>query len=92
LHDVCRCHNALVDTWQSGLSAGAYAAKRGYSRTTLLKWADQQVASAFVRVEVVPATSSEVVVEVGEARVIVRPGFDAALVREVVRALSSRGG
>lgn len=74
------------------MSASAYSAKRGYSRASLTKWAAKRSTSTFVRVEVVPNEAvalPELIVEVGRARLIVRAGFDAALLREVVRALET---
>jgi len=86
-----------VEGWRaSGKSAAAYASGRGYSRASLANWAAalkrSGVASAgprFVRLEVARTAVAEVCIEVGEVRVHVRPGFDAALLREVITALGS---
>lgn len=89
-----------VAGWRaSKRSAGEYARGRGYSASSLVRWAATDAedvdggghAPGFVKVEVVRATPerSEVVVEVGRARVVVSRGFDADLLREVVAALGT---
>jgi hypothetical protein len=81
---------AEVAAWQaSGLSKGSFAAKRGYSRTALDKWSKREptVAPAFVRLEI-EAVQSELVVEVGHARIRIRRGFDVVLLGQVVTALA----
>jgi hypothetical protein len=87
-----------VSGWRaSGLSAAAYAGRRGYSAASLSRWATmasgQERRSAeqrFVRLEVTPAEqrTAGVVLEVGAARVLVEPGFDGELLRAVVGALA----
>jgi hypothetical protein len=86
-----------VQAWRaSGETAHVYAARRGYSTTSLHRWCADERASAepaFVRVEVVPndvRDAPELVVEVGDARVRVARGFDAEHLRAVVGALSPR--
>jgi transposase-like protein len=96
-----------VEGWRSsGEGVGKYAARRGYSATTLRKWiasvgseagaakAAKAKAPALVRVVAQSAAeaaeAAEVVVEVGAARIRVPRAFDAALLRSVVIALSER--
>lgn len=67
-----------------------FAGTRGYSRSSLEKWARAQrealsPAPKFVRVEVV--REAALVVEVGTARIRVGVGFDGSLLRQVVAAL-----
>ena len=87
-----------VEQWQrSGQPAGRYASAHGYSATSLLKWAAAaRREHAFVRLEVSEAPrlgpSSDVIVEIGAARVRVAKGFDAAVLRQVVAALSASEG
>ena len=74
------------------MAATAYAAKRSCSRPSMTKWAARRSASTFARVEVVLndlILPRELIVEVGRARVVVRAGFDVALLPEVVRALET---
>jgi hypothetical protein len=91
-----------VEGWRaSGEGVEKYAARRGYSATTLRKWissvgseggvakATKARAPALVRVVAQSAAeAAEVVIEVGAARIRVPQGFDAALLRSVVLALS----
>jgi transposase-like protein len=91
-----------VEGWRaSGEGVEKYAARRGYSATTLRKWislvgsegggATKAKAPALVRVVAQSAAeAAEVVIEVGAARIRVPQGFDAALLRSVVLALSER--
>ena len=91
-----------VEGWRtSGEGVKKYAARRGYSETTLRKWiamderrtGGQSVAPGLLRVvarSTVTAAESEVVVEVGAARIRVARAFDAALLRSVVLALSEK--
>jgi len=88
-----------VEHWRgSGQSAAEYAARRGYSSASLLRWAKVAEATStaspregprFVRLEVTPAYSAGLIVEVGRARIVVERGFDAAQLRAVVEALST---
>jgi len=84
-----------VEAWRgSGQSAAKFAAARGFSSASLLRWASEREAppagpgGGFVRLEVVATAAAELTVEVGGARVVVRRGFDRVLLREVVGALS----
>jgi hypothetical protein len=86
------------------LSAQAFCRKAGISRATLRSWqhdaAEQRreprSSSLFARVKLEPtraATSAASVpleVRVGEARVVVPPGFDPRHLRAVVDALGGR--
>jgi hypothetical protein len=85
---------AEVLRWRSsGLSATRYCATHGISLQSLRRWrlevdAVPALARKFVRVELARATPvGGLTVEVGAARVRVENGFDAALLRSVVRAL-----
>lgn len=81
-----------VEGWRSsGCSAAAYAARRGYSQASLSRWAADMTTERpeFVRIELASRIVRELVVEIGEAQVRVRRGFDASLLREVVAALST---
>src|SRR3982750_3244440 len=87
-----------VEGWRgSGESAARYAAPRGYSSASLLRWAkagalvakSSSGAPEFVRIELARATS--LVVEVGRARIVIERGFDGAQLRAVVAALSAEG-
>ena len=81
-----------VAAWRaSGQSMARFAGTRGYSRSSLEKWAREQrnresAALEFVRVEVVPSAAG-LLVEIGTARIRVSAGFDATLLRQVVAAL-----
>jgi hypothetical protein len=85
----------LVRAWRvSGLSAGAFSRQNKIAQTTLLRWAAQvglgpaaAAAPDFVRLEVA-RRATPLVVQAGRARIFVEPGFDAALLRTVVDALS----
>lgn len=86
-----------IGRWeQSGRSAAEFAAGKGYSPRTLTWWrsAVRRVGTTGTtpKVELVPVVVSKVGpaplwVEIGGARVEVRGGFDAALLRDVVVAL-----
>ncbi len=87
-----------VQGWRSsGLTAAQYAARRGYSVASLMRWAKAaradvgttETAPRFVRLEVATSPrSSALVLEVGAARIRVEPGFDAEHLRAVVAALA----
>jgi len=89
-----------VDGWRaSGVSAVEYAARRGYAVTSLMRWGRrvreegeaEPVAPRFVRLEVAPSKKAKaLVVEVGAARVVVEPGFDAEHLGAVVAALHTQ--
>lgn len=86
-----------VSAWRaSGESAPAYARGRGYAPSTLRYWAsrfsrEEATVAGFVRLVPMtasaPAAAPDLFVEVGGARVRVAPGFDAALLADLVRAL-----
>ncbi len=90
-----------VSEWrESGESAAVFAAKRGYSMSSLFRWSrrlDPKPKTRFLQLvpkAMVPAeqkASSELVVEVGLARVRIGTGFDEGLLANVVRVLSQRG-
>jgi hypothetical protein len=86
-----------VAEWRaSGLSATQYAARRGYSVSSLRQWAkdvsrrgeEEGAAAHFVQLKVA-TTRPAVTLEVGGARIVVEPGFDADHLRAVVAALAS---
>jgi len=86
---------AEVDAWRSsGQTLAQFAARRGYSRSSLEKRArGAREAEArtpskpqFVRLEVA-GRDPELVVEVGRARIRVRQGFDRQLMSDVVSLL-----
>ncbi|AKT38703.1 hypothetical protein [Chondromyces crocatus] len=85
---------AEVQGWRaSGESMARYAARRGYTETSLRNWAAAEGtwsgAPGLVRLVVAaPARDRELVVEVGAARIRVKTTFDAELLRAVVAALS----
>lgn len=89
-----------MEGWRaSGESAARYAERRGYSLSSLCKWATEQrregkqkaAMSGFVKVEVeAGAAMKELVVEIGEARIRLKRGFDHALLSEVMGALLER--
>jgi hypothetical protein len=85
-----------VNEWRaSGKTAVEFVQGRSYAGSTLQYWSSRldkpSAPPGFVqlvgRSERVERGVSEFVVEVGGARVRVRPGFDAALLCQVVRAL-----
>lgn len=90
-----------VEGWHaSGESASQYAAGRGYSAASLLRWRKIAPPSKgamsppsreprFMRLEVAPAATAALLVEVGAARIVVERGFDAAHLRAVVAALAA---
>jgi hypothetical protein len=92
-------HEREVEGWRaSGLSVAQYAARRGYSTESLRRWTKKAVASKemaapqFMRLEIAASPRSlALVVEVGVARIVVEPGFDAEHLRAVVAALGERG-
>jgi hypothetical protein len=90
----------LAEWRASGETAAAFAARRGYAKSTLMTWAARAAGvprtaaveseePCFVRLEVASAVRTSVVIEVGAARVVVERGFDAELLRRVVGALSA---
>ena len=84
-----------VAAWRaSGQTADTFAAGRGFAGSTLPWWASHLGRQKAALVRVVPtrdverATSIEV--HVGAARVVVRRGFDRALLASVVEALGEK--
>lgn len=79
----------LVQAWRaSGESALRFARANGVALNSLKRWADAvPEAQRFVRLEVAPAAAT-IAVQIGGARVVVEKGFDRALLRAVVEALS----
>lgn len=92
-----KVRRAEVAAWRaSGISMGRFAMGRGYSRSSLEKWARATrtddvaiVSPTFVRLEVERAPG-ELVVEVGAARIRVGRGFDATLLSDIVATLGAR--
>jgi hypothetical protein len=84
-----------VEGWRaSGLSVEEYAARRGYSAESLRRWTKavagpkEMAAPRFVRLQIAATPRSlALIVEVGAARILVEPGFDADHLRAVVAAL-----
>lgn len=87
-----------VRAWRaSGEPVAKFVQGRGYSASALRSWAQRlgpaEPSPRFLRVvpsKPMPAPGSgapELVLEVGAVRVRVAPGFDPALLAEVVRAL-----
>ena len=83
-----------VQQWRaSGETAAVFAQGRGFAASTLRFWSSRlgaMEAPSFV--QVVPravrgTVPASLVVEVGEARVPVAPGFDPVLLADIVRAL-----
>ena len=86
-----------VDGWRaSGEGVRAYAARRGYSESTLRKWVAKLGRPAglpgLVRLvaesQAKPLADDALVVGVGLAKILVPRSFDAAHLRAVVTALS----
>ena len=92
---------ARVRAWEaSDLSVAEFARRHGLSASALRYWTSRRkrpVAPQFLRL--VPkaptappaAATPPLVLEVGAARVLVAPGFDPALLRDVVRTLAEAG-
>lgn len=85
-----------VEAWRgSGLAMAKFARMRGYSRSSLEKWAralrEEQSGDElkFVRLEVAHRCAS-LEIEIGAARIRLARGFDAELLREVVEVLGAR--
>jgi hypothetical protein len=85
-----------VRAWgESGRTAREFAAGKGYSDKLLQWWGSElarrerrkPAAVKLARVVRVPAPSAALTVAVGDARIEIRGGFDAALLRDVVGAL-----
>ena len=92
-----------VAEWRaSGQPAPEFAQGRGYQGSTLQYWATRLRRMAegrpwpssgvrMAKVTVTKAAPESLVIAVGAARIEVRPGFDGALLREVVAALGAAG-
>jgi hypothetical protein len=83
-----------VRAWRaSGESARDFANRHGFAESTLHGWSSRLSrpdTPGFLRLVPRPAAAaapSEMIVEVGPARIRVASGFDAALLEDVVRAL-----
>src|SRR5262245_28080631 len=88
-----------ISAWrESGSTAEEFAQAGGYRAKLLVWWASEldrrsrRKTSAkrkivMARIRVKPAAHDALAVVVGEARVVVSRGFDAALLRDVVAAL-----
>jgi hypothetical protein len=88
-----------VSAWRSsGQTADAFASGRGFAGGTLRWWASRLARRppALVRVVAAPSPSTpsapSVELEVGGVSVRVRPGFDGALLGQVLDVLAARGG
>jgi hypothetical protein len=80
----------VVQAWRaSGDSAFRFARANGVAVNSLKRWASAlREEQTFLRLEVAAPTAAKIVVQVGAARVMVESGFDRALLRAVVEALS----
>lgn len=80
----------MVQAWRaSGESAYRFAQRSGVALNSLRRWASAVPEEArFLRLEVARSVPASISVEVGVARVVVEQGFDPALLRAVVEALS----
>jgi hypothetical protein len=82
-----------VSAWRSsGQTADAFASGRGFAGGTLRWWASRLARRPPALVRVVAAPSPSVELEVGGVSVRVRPGFDGALLSQVLDVLAARGG
>ncbi len=85
-----------VIAWRaSGMTLARFAKGRGYSKSSLEKWAraerEGKLAVAepkFVRLAI-ERSPSDLLVEVGAARIRVSRGFDPTLLSEIVSALGA---
>lgn len=80
----------------SGQTVAAYCASHDMSEESLRRWRKEferrpsQPAPEFVRVEVARRpVACGLTLEVGRVRLRVEPGFDEALLREVIKTLSA---
>ena len=81
---------------EAGVSAEAYARGKGFSGSALRMWNRRlSPRTGLVGPRIVPlvlrgsAATGEVIVEVGSVRVRVTPGFDRALLTEVISVLGA---
>lgn len=87
---------AHLRAWRaSGQSTARYGLEHGISQSTLFRWAREEAGRRqvlrFLPVVVEPGVPSALAVHVGGARIEVKAGFDAKLLREVVAALRGEG-
>ena len=79
----------------SGLSVNAFCTKHGYALHQFRYWKEklrhQEPALRFVQAVAAGQTpmDTELTLEIGKARIVIRPGFDRALLLEAVRALGT---
>ena len=80
----------IVQAWRaSGESGYRFAGTHGVALNSLKRWASAIPAEhRFVRLEIAAPAAATIAVQVGAARVVVESGFDHALLRSVVEALS----
>ena len=83
----------VAEVWKTGEPVRVVAERLGVTASSAHLWVKQASAApstpVFARVVRSPAPAGRsLTLEVGRARVRVEPGFDAALLREVVSALS----
>lgn len=92
----------LLAAWRgSGLTLAAFARRHGFSRSRLAQWQTREPEDAVPRFHPVrlvehgerASTAASPALEVipGSRRVVVPPGFDAAQLRAVLRALEEPG-
>lgn len=88
-----------VVAWRaSGETVAEFAAGKGFAASTLKCWAgrlrrkDRRKFVPVVRRPRAVLAPTELLIEIGGARVRVAPGFDAALLADVVRALGGAAG
>ena len=83
-----------VAAWRaSGQTADEYAAGRGFAGSTLRWWASHLGRRTPAIVQVVratPARDAAIELAVGDVRVLVRAGFDRALLAEVLDVLREK--
>jgi len=84
-----------VEEWRaSGQSAVAFAAGRGYEGSTLRWWASRLARQQPALVRVVPASEvardAGIELHVGGVRVVVRRGFDRALLADVLDVIREK--
>ena len=96
MHEAAAEWTERVRAWrESGLSADDFAKREGHRPKTLTWWASELARRsrpkpkvAMARVRVIRGDRDEgLAVHVGPARIAVRRGFDAELLRQVVGAL-----
>ena len=79
----------------SALSVNAFCTKHGYALHQFRYWKEklrhQEPALRFVPAVTAgqTPTDTDLTLEIGKARIVIRPGFDRALLLEAVRALGT---